>query len=188
MSTSSLCRLSQLHEGETATVDHLNLSGPIRRRLHDLGLIEGTKVRCLYKKRLAGPGRLFDSFYGHCPAQRGHPQHLCPPKPWLWEVMKMPFLKSSFSPLPAADADLTIALAGNPNVGKSSIFNALTGMHQHTGNWPGKTVDLASGSCCHKGVRMRWVDLPGTYSLSADSPEEEAARDYFALNSTMPSW
>ena len=49
MSTSSLCRLSQLHEGETATVDHLNLSGPIRRRLHDLGLIEGTKVRCLYK-------------------------------------------------------------------------------------------------------------------------------------------
>ena len=95
--------------------------------------------------------------------------------------MKMPFLKSSFSPLPAADADLTIALAGNPNVGKSSIFNALTGMHQHTGNWPGKTVDLASGSCCHKGVRMRWVDLPGTYSLSADSPEEEAARDYLCF-------
>ena len=93
----------------------------------------------------------------------------------------MPFLKSSFSPLPAADADLTIALAGNPNVGKSSIFNALTGMHQHTGNWPGKTVDLASGSCCHKGVRMRWVDLPGTYSLSADSPEEEAARDYLCF-------
>ena len=87
----------------------------------------------------------------------------------------MPFLKSSSSPLPAVDADLTIALAGNPNVGKSSIFNALTGMHQHTGNWPGKTVDLASGSCYHKGVRMRWVDLPGTYSLSADSPEEEAA-------------
>ena len=52
MSTSSLCRLSQLHEGETATVDHLNLSGPIRRRLHDLGLIEGTKVRCLYKLSL----------------------------------------------------------------------------------------------------------------------------------------
>ena len=93
----------------------------------------------------------------------------------------MPFLKSSSSPLPAVDADLTIALAGNPNVGKSSIFNALTGMHQHTGNWPGKTVDLASGSCYHKGVRMRWVDLPGTYSLSADSPEEEAARDYLCF-------
>lgn len=57
MSTSSLCRLSQLHEGETATVDHLNLSGPIRRRLHDLGLIEGTKVRAC-TKRLAEPDRL----------------------------------------------------------------------------------------------------------------------------------
>ena len=55
MSTSSLCRLSQLHEGETATVDHLNLSGPIRRRLHDLGLIEGTKVRCLYKSAWQDP-------------------------------------------------------------------------------------------------------------------------------------
>lgn len=55
MSTPSLCRLSQLHEGETATVDHLNLSGPIRRRLHDLGLIEGTKVRCLYKSAWQDP-------------------------------------------------------------------------------------------------------------------------------------
>ena len=100
----------------------------------------------------------------------------------------MPFLKSYSSPLPAADADLTIALAGNPNVGKSSIFNALTGMHQHTGNWPGKTVDLASGSCCHKGVRMRWVDLPGTYSLSADSPRRSLRGITSALNSTMPSW
>lgn len=55
MSTSSLCRLSQLCEGEAATVDHLNLSGPIRRRLHDLGLIEGTKVRCLYKSAWQDP-------------------------------------------------------------------------------------------------------------------------------------
>ncbi len=161
MSTSSLCRLSQLHEGETATVDHLNLSGPIRRRLHDLGLIEGTKVRCLYKKRLAGPGRLFDSFYGHCPAQRGHPQHLCPPKTLAVEVMKMPFLKSSFSPLPAADADLTIALAGNPNVGKSSIFNALTGMHQHTGNWPEKPLTLPAGLAATKACGCAGSICPG---------------------------
>ena len=70
-----------------------------------------------------------------------------------------------------------VALAGNPNVGKSTLFNALTGMHQHTGNWPGKTVAVARGSYTHKGVDYRLVDTPGTYSLLAHSPEEEVARD-----------
>lgn len=72
----------------------------------------------------------------------------------------------------------TVALAGNPNVGKSTVFNALTGLHQHTGNWPGKTVEQASGTYECQGCQFRLVDLPGTYSLSADSPEEEIARDF----------
>lgn len=73
---------------------------------------------------------------------------------------------------------LTVALAGNPNVGKSTIFNALTGLHQHTGNWPGKTVALAEGSLRAGDCSIHLVDLPGTYSLTAGSPEEEVARDY----------
>ena len=70
-----------------------------------------------------------------------------------------------------------IALAGNPNVGKSTVFNALTGMHQHTGNWTGKTVDSAEGRFLYKEREYVLVDLPGTYSLCSHS-EEEGADDY----------
>jgi len=74
-----------------------------------------------------------------------------------------------------------IALAGNPNVGKSTVFNSLTGMRQHTGNWPGKTVSIAQGSFFHKGVHFLLVDIPGTYSLMANSVEEGVARDFICF-------
>lgn len=75
-------------------------------------------------------------------------------------------------------ADLTIALAGNPNAGKSTIFNVLTGLRQHTGNWPGKTVERKDGEIKLGNVTINIVDLPGTYSLTAYSPEEIIARDF----------
>ena len=75
-------------------------------------------------------------------------------------------------------ADFTIALAGNPNAGKTTIFNALTGLHQHTGNWPGKTVEKKEGEIKFGDLNINIVDLPGTYSLTAYSPEEIVARDY----------
>jgi len=76
------------------------------------------------------------------------------------------------------DFDYVVALAGNPNTGKSTVFNALTGLRQHTGNWPGKTVSRAEGGYEFGDHRYKVVDLPGTYSLLATSLDEEVARDF----------
>ncbi|HUS85527.1 MAG TPA: FeoB small GTPase domain-containing protein [Anaerolineales bacterium] len=76
------------------------------------------------------------------------------------------------------NTDLTIALAGNPNAGKTTVFNRLTGSRQHTGNWPGKTIERKSGRYKHADMWIEVEDLPGTYSLAAYSEEEIVARDF----------
>ena len=76
------------------------------------------------------------------------------------------------------DYNYVIALAGNPNTGKSTVFNNLTGLKQHTGNWPGKTVSRAEGGFEFSGSKFKLVDLPGTYSLLSTSTDEEVARDF----------
>lgn len=78
----------------------------------------------------------------------------------------------------ADSADFVIALAGNPNTGKSTVFNALTGLRQHVGNWPGKTVARAEGGFQYNEKKYKIVDLPGTYSLLSTSTDEEIARDF----------
>lgn len=82
---------------------------------------------------------------------------------------------STIYPMPPT---VRIALAGNPNTGKSTLFNALTGANQRVGNWPGKTVMQKTGWFVYRDVRFEVLDLPGTYSLSAYSPDEQVARDY----------
>ncbi len=76
------------------------------------------------------------------------------------------------------DVDYIVALAGNPNTGKSTVFNALTGLRQHTGNWPGKTVTRAEGAYSYNDNKYKLVDLPGTYSLLSTSTDEEVARNF----------
>lgn len=87
-------------------------------------------------------------------------------------------LSKSLSLSKKSPNDRIIALAGNPNVGKSTVFNALTGMRQHTGNWPGKTVEIAGGEYIFHRTNYIIVDIPGTYSFNANSPEEEIARNF----------
>lgn len=89
-------------------------------------------------------------------------------------------LESNFSD--NTNFDFKIAIAGNPNVGKSTIFNSLTGMHQHTGNWPGKTVSNASGIITYNKKKFLLVDIPGTYSILSNSEEEEIARDFICFS------
>ena len=82
-----------------------------------------------------------------------------------------------------ANWDFVVALAGNPNTGKTTVFNHLTGLRQHTGNWPGKTVVRAEGGFAYGGDRYKLVDLPGTYSLLSTSDDEEVARDFILFGS-----
>lgn len=99
---------------------------------------------------------------------------------FTYESTKKEFLKDNFN-IEKKDNEFIIALAGNPNTGKSTVFNSLTGLHQHTGNWPGKTVVNARGEFSYKDKSYVLVDLPGTYSLFATSVEEVVARDYLCF-------
>jgi ferrous iron transport protein B len=95
--------------------------------------------------------------------------HCAPPE-------QAPVLTATTSP--GGEKVITVALAGQPNVGKSTVFNMLTGLSQHVGNWPGKTIERKTGTYQYNGATVRLVDLPGTYSLSANSLEEQVARDF----------
>lgn len=169
--------LCDLTVGQSGIIKNLCVSETIKQRLLELGFVPGATVTCVGTSPLGDPKaymicgtvialRLSDSA-GISLAEISEQSPPCPDQGSLQEMPKKQKLPEK-----------TVALAGNPNVGKSTVFNQLTGMHQHTGNWPGKTVASASGIFQTSSFRCRLIDLPGTYSLLAHSCEEEITRDY----------
>lgn len=152
--------LDALSREESGTVLYIDESCDIRSRLNDMGVIKETTIKCVGESALGDPKAYL--IRGSIVAIRKE------------DAMKIHIKIES---LKTQNREFTLLLAGNPNVGKSTIFNELTGLNQHTGNWIGKTVDSAKGFFDTANNKYTIIDIPGTHSLEAESPEEVYAKE-----------
>lgn len=182
-------KLSELKNGETAIIVRLSGHGGFRKRIMEMGFVRGEKVKSVLDSPMHDPVKYH---------VMGYDVSLRRNEAEMIEVLPEEEAKKELTPAPSftcmsvceecngcacrnctqrkvstrKDKVINVALVGNPNSGKTSIFNALSGKNEHVGNYSGVTVDAKSGSFNYKGYRINLTDLPGTYSIAAYSPEE----------------
>ena len=177
-------RLSELHTGDKAYIVKVNGSGAFRKRLLEMGFIRGQEVKSILNAPLKDPIkyqimeyevslRRSEAVLIEISMVKSDIPEYEPSTDNKENIAESPIINISKKRLQRRDSKtISVALVGNPNSGKTSIFNFASGSHQHVGNYGGVTVDSKEGRLKHKGYTFKMVDLPGTYSLSAYTPEE----------------
>lgn len=175
-------RLSDLHPGETGVITKILGHGAFRKRVMEMGFVRGREVRCILNAPLQDPIKY--ALMDYEVSLRRNESSMIEIMPIEdWEDHETDAEKAEHNSTSAHDENsahavrhdkiINVALLGNPNCGKTSLFNIVSGASEHVGNYAGVTVDAKSGHVNYKGYRINVVDLPGTYSLSAYSPEEQ---------------
>ncbi len=176
--------LSDLNIGDKGSIHSVKATGEIRRRLLDVGLFKGTKFKIMRLAPLGDPIVIRVKGFDLSLRQEEAKQIRVEKIGYTGDGIPMREYKNLFSPIPKKEKiirktkTITVALLGNPNSGKTSLFNAMVGAHQKVGNFTGVTVEKTEGSVKYKDYKINIIDLPGTYSLTPFSPEEVVARNY----------
>ena len=177
-------KLSELNPSEKGYIVKIQGYGGFRKRIIEMGFIKGHQVEVLRKAPLGDPITYRIMGY-EVSLRRSVAEQIEVISEKEAEILMSQNPTQYFGTFSEDDfrrvalekrREINVALVGNPNSGKSTLFNAFTGMHVKVGNYSGVTVDVKKGSCSYKGYRFNFVDLPGTYSISAFSPEERLVR------------